>query len=99
MMNVSALLLQTLVVLLLIQLFFLEIVIGFEEPSYAIVETGGQQQVCAVIISGNLRTTVAVEFSTADGSASGKCSDSLPYFNGDPPFSFMSSTKRLHCNN
>ena len=58
-------------------LLFLVIVIGFEEPSYIISEMGGQQQVCAVIVSGNLRTTVAVEFNTADGEATGKFSDSL----------------------
>ena len=58
-------------------MFFLEIVIGFERPSYVISERGGQQEVCAVIVSGNLRTTVAVEFSTADGEATGKFSDSL----------------------
>ncbi len=83
----------------MIQLFLLEITIGFEEISYIIFESEGPQPVCAEIISGNLRTTVAVQFSTADGSASGKFSDRLPYFKGDPLFPFMSSTRRLHCNN
>ena len=78
-MNVSALSLQTLVALIIFSLFvfFLEIIIGFEEPTYTVSESAGQRQVCAVIMSGNLRTTVAVEFSTADGDATGKFSDSL----------------------
>ena len=58
-------------------MLFLEIVIGFERPSYVTSEMGVQQEVCAVIVSGNLRTTVAVEFNTADGEATGKFSDSL----------------------
>ena len=48
------------------------IVIGFVEPSYAIAETGGQQQVCAELVSGNLRTNVVVQFSTSNGDATGK---------------------------
>ena len=49
-----------------------EIAIGFVESSYTIIESGGQQQVCAEIKSGNLQITVEVEFSTADGDATGK---------------------------
>jgi hypothetical protein len=49
-----------------------EIVIGFVESSYTISESGGQQEVCAEVKSGNLQTTIEVEFSTADGDATGK---------------------------
>ena len=51
-----------------------EFVIGFVEPSYTISESGGQQEVCAEIKSGNLQTrvTIAVQFSTANGVAIGK---------------------------
>ena len=48
-----------------------EITIGFVEPSYIVTESGGQQEVCAEIKSGILRTTVAVQFSTANGDAVG----------------------------
>jgi hypothetical protein len=48
-----------------------EIVVGFIEPSYTITESGGQQEVCAEIKSGNLSTSAAVQFSTADGGAIG----------------------------
>ena len=48
------------------------IVIGFVEPSYSIVETGGQQQVCAELVSVNLSTNVVVQFSTSNGDATGK---------------------------
>lgn len=51
-----------------------EIVIGFVEPSYDINEGGGQVQVCAEIKSGTLRTTVAAQFSTANGVATGRFS-------------------------
>ena len=51
--------------------FLVEIVIGFVQPSYAIVESGGQQQICAEIKSGVLRTTVTVQFSTLNGDAIG----------------------------
>ena len=37
-----------------------------------ISESGGQQEVCAEIKSGNLSTPVTVQFSTADGVATGK---------------------------
>ena len=58
---------------MIVCLFFLvEIVIGFVQPSYVILESGGQQEVCAELKSGVLRTTVAVEFSTANGDATGE---------------------------
>ena len=47
------------------------IIIGFVQPSYFILETEGPQRVCAEVKSGNLRTNVAVQFSTADGDAIG----------------------------
>ena len=50
----------------------IEISIGFVESSYTIIESGGQQQVCPEIKSGNLQTTIEVQFSTADGDATGK---------------------------
>ena len=81
MMKVSTPLLRSLVALIIqFVCFFLEIIIGFEQPTYTVLESGGQQPVCAVIVSGNLRTTVAVEFNTADGDATGKFSDSLWFF-------------------
>ena len=46
-------------------------VIGFDKLSYIILETDGQQRVCAKVKSGNLRTSVSVKFSTADGDATG----------------------------
>ena len=66
---------------------FAEIVIGFVEPSYIVAESAGQVEVCAEIKEGNLRTTVAVEFSTADGDATGKYTIQLP----------LSSVSRLTC--
>ena len=51
-----------------------EIVIGFVEPSYDIVESGEEAQICADIKSGTLRTTVAAQFSTANGAATGRFS-------------------------
>ena len=53
-------------------LLLVEIVVGFIELSYVISESGGRQEVCAEIKSGNLSTPVAVQFSTADGDAIGK---------------------------
>ena len=52
-----------------------------------VLEGAGQVEVCAEIKDGNLRTTVAVEFSTADGDATGKYTIQLP----------LSSVSRLTC--
>ena len=53
---------------------FAAVEIGFVEPSYTVSEDGGQQEVCAELKSGILRTNVPVEFSTSDGDATGTCS-------------------------
>ena len=54
-----------------VNFLFAAIVIGFVETSYVILETDGQQEVCAEVKSGILRTNVAVQFSTANGDAIG----------------------------
>ena len=58
---------------------FAAVVIGFVEPSYTVSEDGGQQEVCAQLMSGTLRTNVAVESSTFDDSATGTCSLAIIY--------------------
>ena len=57
----------------LFHLMFAAVVIGFVEPRYNVSEDGGQQEVCAELTSGTLRTNVIVEFSTSDGDATGTC--------------------------
>ena len=66
---------------------FAEIIIGFVQPSYDVAEGAGQVEICAEIKDGNLRTTVTVEFSTADRDATGKYTIQLP----------LSSVSRLTC--
>ena len=55
----------------LFHLTFAAVIIGFVEPHYTVSEDGGQQEVCAQLMSGTLRTNVAVKFSTSDGDATG----------------------------
>ena len=60
---------------------FAAVEIGFVEPSYTVSEDGGQQEVCAELKSGMLRTNVPVEFSTSDGDATGTCLLAIIYNN------------------
>ena len=43
--------------------------IGFLQTTYSILETGGQQTVCAALLSGMLRADVEVQFTTSDDDA------------------------------
>ena len=53
--------------------------IGFLQTIYSIHESGGQQTVCAALLSGMLRADVEVQFTTSDGDAMRKfyCSTAL----------------------
>lgn len=52
-------------------LYIIGVVIGFVETLYIVLEDDGQQQVCAELRMGTLRTNVEVQFTTANGDAMG----------------------------
>ena len=48
-----------------------DITIGFEQTTYSVREDDGSIEVCTIIRTGNLQTSVTVTMATVDGTAVG----------------------------